>query len=591
MVAELQSVKLNCLNDNQTQTCKKETDELTLLTCATLEEIMKELKRKGCLDGMNEEDLVVAAYGKEDKDCCSEMRRLQAELDKVKKQLEGAANCEDLCADALKRLKELEAENAKLLQENNGLKNKLKESEEKLAEMLKKVENLGNELNKCRQEAQQIGKDLDGTKGLVKEISDVQFKNQQMTNAVSAINSRDDQKIIDDLRRQLEEELAKLRKCQQDNAKLQELIEQREKELNELRDLNKKLGEENAKLLAEKEKLIAENEKLIAENKKLVAEKEKLMAENEKLIAENKKLVAEKEKLIAENEKLIAENGKLIAEKEKLIAENKKLIAEKEKLTAEMDKLIKEQQGKDQDDGKSKSKIGKPPDDITKVTKRPTKVTNEITKDDGKTTPGRTEDVRDKDIPPPKKAAALFETDKPAALFETDKPAASPKPKDKAAALDKFVKEKSDSFQSNLQKGRGFEKELRKILEEFIRECGFCFCRLVNPKSKLYSICHKLYHCGLNTLSFRELAYLHKKIFARAEELVPGCLLDMILSENKEKVESMLCTIMPRLDGGCGAELDCKISDSNVTDMDPKCCCCKNELCCNNSDEMLKDKG
>ncbi|XP_065355170.1 paramyosin isoform X2 [Calliphora vicina] len=418
VVNELQSVKLQCLHDNQTQTSKNQTDELAFFTCATLEEIMKELKKKGCLN-----DEFMVAYGLEpephdnnveyDKQCCREMRRLQQQLDEMEKEKQNAADCEAICADALKRLKELETEKSKLLQENLVLNGKLKDGDDKMANMLNKIEHLDKEINRNGQEANRIGKDLEGTIGLVKDISDVQIKNQQLTNAVSAINSRDDQKIIDDLRRQLEEELAKLKKCQQDNARLQEEAKEREMDLKELKDLNNKLE----------------------------ADRKKLKAENNKLL-------------------------------------------------------------------NSKAHIK-----------------NSLNKQEGKN-----------------------------------------------------------------KKGRSFEKELRNILEEFIHECGYCFCRLFNTKSKLYAICHKLYHSGIDTLSFRELAYLHKKIYAQAEQLLPGCLLDMILSDHKEQVENMLSTsmVMPRLIGG--TEVDFKMSDTNVTDMDQKCCCCKNELCCNNSDEMLKDK-
>ncbi|XP_037824565.1 myosin-4-like [Lucilia sericata] len=418
VVNELQSVKLQCLHDNQTQTGKNQTDELAFYTCATLDEILKELKKRGCL---NDETMI--AYGLEpapndstfeyDKQCCREMRRLQQQVDELKKEMEEGNQCETMCADALKRLKELETENNKLLQEKQYLNEKLKDGEDKMVNMLNKIEHLDKEINKNGQEANRIGRDLQGTMGLVRDISDVQLRNQQLANAVSAINSRDDQKIIDDLRRQLEEELAKLKKCQIDNARLQEEAKVREMDLKELKDLNNKLE-----------------------------------------------------------------------------ADKKKLEKEYNQLQNDKDNLK-----------------------------------NNLNKPEGKA-----------------------------------------------------------------KKGRSFEKELRKILEEFIHECGYCFCRLFNTKSKLYVICHKLYHSGIDTLSFRELAYLHKKIYAQAEQLLPGCLLDMILSDHREKVESMLNISMaePRLVGG--REGDLKMSESNVMFKEQKCCCCKNELCCSNSEEMLKDK-
>lgn len=585
MITELQSVKLNCLNDNQTQTCKNETDELTFLTCATLEEIMKELKRKGCLDGMNEEELMVAAcgLGNVDNECCNEMSRLQEELDMTKKQLESVANCEELCKDALQRLKELETENSRLAEENKLLTDKIEDGEAKLANMLKKVDDLDNELKKSRLEAQKIGKDLEGTKDLVKDISDIQFKNQQMANAVSAINSRDDQKIIDDLRRQLEEEFAKLKKCQEDNAKLIVEAEHLNKELSQLGDLNNKLE-------AEKAQLIAENQNLIADLDKLTKKQQQ-----DKHLRNGQSTLKAKD-----TDESKPTNNTISKTVNKPDEEHKDKDLDKEK---EKDKAKKEDQDKNkdpyqyQDKDKEKAKdqdqdidiyedqykaIDKYQDRNKDKKEKYQAIDKEKDQDhkdklkikyDNKITPVRTEN---ENVSKP--------TDKVENLFETVKD------KTPTVALDDFVKKKTDSFQFKLQQGRGFEKEFRNILEEFIRECGFCFCRLFNPKSRLYIICHKLYNCGLNTLSFRELAYLHKRIYARAEQLVPGCLLDMILSDNKDKVGDMLCTMMPRFGGG-GTELDYKLSYANVMDIDPKCCCCKNELCCNNSDEMLKDKG
>ncbi|XP_065355169.1 protein FAM184A isoform X1 [Calliphora vicina] len=644
VVNELQSVKLQCLHDNQTQTSKNQTDELAFFTCATLEEIMKELKKKGCLN-----DEFMVAYGLEpephdnnveyDKQCCREMRRLQQQLDEMEKEKQNAADCEAICADALKRLKELETEKSKLLQENLVLNGKLKDGDDKMANMLNKIEHLDKEINRNGQEANRIGKDLEGTIGLVKDISDVQIKNQQLTNAVSAINSRDDQKIIDDLRRQLEEELAKLKKCQQDNARLQEEAKEREMDLKELKDLNNKLEADRKKLKAENNKLLNSKAHIKNSLNKQEGKNKKGNNEARETDEENEDSEPDKEFPIKRDKDTYEDNDKRDISKivsDKYQDKTGDNVGSEEKTDKSKTPLNKNQDktGKhiDSNENTDKSKTGSKPQDksskykdsdekpdrsktssnknqadmeIKDNSKQPLKDTKDTLQNKSKT------DNREKNTNENKKqftdnistptsimkAAALGDYKTPilkqTAGASLRKDAANKQPsrdQHKAAALDDFVNMKSDTFKSNLQQGRSFEKELRNILEEFIHECGYCFCRLFNTKSKLYAICHKLYHSGIDTLSFRELAYLHKKIYAQAEQLLPGCLLDMILSDHKEQVENMLSTsmVMPRLIGG--TEVDFKMSDTNVTDMDQKCCCCKNELCCNNSDEMLKDK-
>ncbi|XP_067615119.1 uncharacterized protein [Eurosta solidaginis] len=128
-------------------------------------------------------------------------------------------------------------------------------------------------------------------------------------------------------------------------------------------------------------------------------------------------------------------------------------------------------------------------------------------------------------------------------------------------AFQQFVDSNANAMLTNIKAGSALEKELRAILNAFVMECGFCFCKSLIPKSKFYALCHKLLHNGIQCMAFRELAYMHRKIFMAADKLHPGCLLNMILTEQGFK-------------------------DGETF----KCCYCKNALCCSNSEEMLKEK-
>lgn len=640
VVNELQSVKLQSLNDNETQTQKSQTDELAFYTCATLDEIMKELKRRGYLKN---DDEYMEVYGLHpeprgsnwdgyDKECCREMERLQQQVQKLEKEMQDTNNSESICEDALKRLKDLETENEKLIQDNQLLSGKLLEGEEKMSNMLNKIERLDKEINRNGVEANRIGKELEGTIGLVKDISDVQLKNQQLTNAVSAINSRDDQKIIDDLKRQLDEELAKLKKCQLENAKLQEEAKVREMDLKQLKELNNKLEADRIKLETEynkvtKDKASLKEDNLNQYNKKVKGKKGNIQSDDDDAYDED---------YYAYKSKEIDTTGRHIVKDEKTDRIGKDIVSDDR---IDQAKTFSKPQDKDEfkDFNKSSTKDKRETNEhkplIIDPKETASKENRKQHRDNLKSPSYQKETSQPKETD--KKSLTPTSSQKAAALDDQiETPLKSPKSKDlkqksvsrvpikttdnisyntkkmdhkqpstnspKAAALDNFVYKKSDTFQSNLLKGRSFEKEFRNILEDFIQECGYCFCRLFNTKSKLYAICHKLYHSGINTLSFRELAYLHKKIYAQAEQLLPGCLLDMILTDHKDQVENMLMSsmVMPRLVGGGGGgtveennEFDLKMSETNLTDMEQKCCSCKSELCCNNSEEMLKEKG
>ncbi|XP_053969628.1 uncharacterized protein LOC128871694 [Anastrepha ludens] len=137
------------------------------------------------------------------------------------------------------------------------------------------------------------------------------------------------------------------------------------------------------------------------------------------------------------------------------------------------------------------------------------------------------------------------------------KPKISDAPADDA--FQQFIDSNANTMITNINAGSALEKELRAILNAFMMECGFCFCKSLVPKSKFYALCHKLLHNGIQCMSFRELAYMHRKVFMAADKLHPGCLIDLILTEQGFK-------------DGEGF----------------KCCHCKNALCCSSSEEMLK---
>nr|NP_001303589.1 Coiled-Coils Y [Drosophila melanogaster]ALI51689.1 Coiled-Coils Y [Drosophila melanogaster] len=143
--------------------------------------------------------------------------------------------------------------------------------------------------------------------------------------------------------------------------------------------------------------------------------------------------------------------------------------------------------------------------------------------------------------------------------------------------FDDFVKHTVQSLSAGDIDGCALEKELRKILDMFIDECGFCFCKCNVPKSRFYAICHKLYHHGLHTLDFRELTYMHKRIYAAAENILPGCLFNMIVKE----MTRFSCT-----------STDNRQYASNTlnTQSLQKCCTCKTTFCCDTNEEKLLHK-
>lgn len=536
----MNSVQLQNLHDNETQTCNEQIDELTFYTCATLEEILKELKQRGCLENellrINEPDAnpVYVEKNESDAHCCQEVELLKEQINDLRKQLREEANCEEICNDAIERLKELEIQNAQLLHDNKNLSLKLTESENKLADMLKKLEKLDAEINRNGQEATVIGRGLEENIALVKNISDFQLKNQQLANAVSAINSRDDEKIIDDLRRQLEEEMSKLKKCQQDNAYLTKERTQLEGNLKEVKELNNKLIAENNSLKNNR----TAREKKTDESKY----KEKPATEDGFATSSTTKETARKKPKVAQQNKPAEETIQLVLEKPKL--KRRPIVADQQKVA-------------------------------------------DVTDSDGFVTSSTTKEPIQLILTRPKPKPATEHKLSPSKVTSARQFGHDPS---KDLALSDFVRKRSDTFKFSLQEGQSFEKEFRKILEEFILECSSYFCRLFNARSKLYIICHKLCHHGIDALNFQELAYIHKKIYNQADKLLPGCMLDMILTEHRAQVESILTSVvMPRLMER--QKLSFKTSGGNVGNDDHKCCRCKNELCCSKSDEMLKEKG
>ncbi|XP_073840944.1 uncharacterized protein [Musca autumnalis] len=384
VVKEFQALKLQGLQDNQTQTCKNLTDDLAFFTHATLEEIMKELKRRGCTK--DDYESAMHAYGLAHGgtggggSSNEEILRLQKELDQMKTERD------QMCSEALQRLQELEAENENLKQDNIHLRESTKDADEKLTNVLKKVEHLDGELNLNKDELRKSAHELSEAKRLVEDISNIHLQNQQLVNAMGAINSRDDEKIIDDLRRQLEEEMAKLKACQMENQQLVKRVIERENEMKALKELNNKLQQE-----------------------------------------------------------------------------------------AELGGVFK--------------------------------------------------------------------------------------------------------------KGLCFEKQRQKIMDEYKQELDFCCSRFLNPKNKFSVICYKLLHEGIASLSFSQLAYMHKKIYAYAELKTPGCLLDIILKDHREEALGILNVNLP-----CPASGDYDETNRKGDLLPTKCCSCKHQLCCNKSEEMIKEK-
>ncbi|XP_070855035.1 uncharacterized protein [Drosophila suzukii] len=143
--------------------------------------------------------------------------------------------------------------------------------------------------------------------------------------------------------------------------------------------------------------------------------------------------------------------------------------------------------------------------------------------------------------------------------------------------FDDFVRHTVQSLSAGDIDGCGLERELRKILDMFVDECGFCFCKCNIPKSRFYAICHKLYHHGLHTLNFKELAYMHKRVYAAAENILPRCLFNMIVKD-MYRANSSPTIIGPY------------ISSPSKDEIHQKCCNCKSNLCCDASEEKLMRK-
>nr|ACE79729.1 coiled-coil Y protein [Drosophila grimshawi] len=154
----------------------------------------------------------------------------------------------------------------------------------------------------------------------------------------------------------------------------------------------------------------------------------------------------------------------------------------------------------------------------------------------------------------------------------------------KGQKLDETTEEQFNEFVKNTVRtlsageidGVGLERELRKILDMFIDECGFCFCKCNIPKSRFYATCHKLYHHGLHTLEFKELVFMHKRIFAAAENILPGCLFNMIMKDI--------------INGNPQNHVPAATTAPPNTVSEKRCCACKSNLCCDATEETLMIK-
>ncbi|XP_014103421.2 uncharacterized protein [Bactrocera oleae] len=234
VIDELQNNAIQNLHDTQTQTCTDYMDDLTFFARATLNEIKKEIKKRGG-DGDKIGGPAITD-GLSPDECCAELQRLHDIVQQLTRQNEYLQNnvqkaAEDFCADAFKKLREME-EKYKKAQDDISYLKKDKDAlnmhaMDKLNEFSDRVDKMGTDVGKAAKDTAYIDRDLKESMKLVKEISDIQLKNAQLSNAVNALNTRDDQSIIDDLRRQLLEEQAKNKKCQEENKKLRELLEKR----------------------------------------------------------------------------------------------------------------------------------------------------------------------------------------------------------------------------------------------------------------------------------------------------------------------------------------------------------------------------
>ncbi|XP_075145672.1 uncharacterized protein LOC142220421 isoform X1 [Haematobia irritans] len=516
VVEELQSLKLQCLQDKNTQTFKNEMDDLAYFTCATLEEITKELKKRGCTNSLgnleNYDNNMTA--GSRDPEVCK------------------------TCCEALQRLQELEDEKERLRNENIQMKEIIKDGEDKMTQMLNKIEHMDRELIKNADELRRSSNEMAETKKLVEDISNIHIKNQQLSNAVDAINSRDDEKIIDDLRRQLEDEMTKLKKSQQENISLTKQAAEKENELKSLKELNNKLQKDISILQLDHK---SKGTELFAKGNKNENDHDHIDHQN-----------------ITNDTKAIFKNEDYSKNKNNTNLE----FIQKDLNTITNKTLIKYKQISEEEDTFS----------INEVPQNPQNSLIDI--------PTASENIS---LDP--NTQGCHEKPKPF-------PTIISKRRDRTT-FDAFVVKSSEKLRSNFTTtGVGFETDVAKILMEFMREYNMCSnrscccSRSINSKSKFLSICHKLYHNGIKSLAFAELAYMHRKIYKQAEEIQPGCLLNMTVQERKEEILGILnINLNATLPYSTKSEIDVK-----PVEILQKCCSCKQELCCTKSEEMLKDK-
>uniref|UniRef100_A0A1A9VVW9 Uncharacterized protein n=1 Tax=Glossina austeni TaxID=7395 RepID=A0A1A9VVW9_GLOAU len=670
--------------------CK--TDELAFLTQATLNEITKELTiKKERISQGSQASLCQVSENFQDK--LDEIHeRCEAELNSLKQKVRDmqvdqlkAANCERLCADAMERLEKLQDGNYQLEKElenanfrNMHMNRCLKECSAKTSNMLKKLNAMEEEMKKHAKDSDDIGEGLNNTMKLVQDISDIQMKNNQLASAVNALNTRDDQKVIDDLRKQMEDTMNRLNKCQEANQELKDNLQDRDNSLKKLKDLNNQLEAEKSEMeevLKEAEKRLSEppGPPRTPETGGLVAPgtethltgpqegpqergAEARVTGSPAISARGPGTGKPREELPGAGGRGHGKGGPGQGGPGARVTGSPAMREPRAEARVTGPPPISGRGMRKPDVGASRTGApgasgatrGAPGVDVPTVGDPGTdapgaggpgaggpgtgpgagrsgvgepKIGGPIPwspgAGEGPGGPGAGIGEPERALGPgeggflagppasgrpetrpgapwsaktPVSPLALTIHDSarsgektgrrevaPPAII-SEKKVIKPKPGD-AAHLDAFVEKTVGKMRGV---GSYFERDLRKILDEFIQECGFCFCRLVNPRSNLYSIAHKLYHYGIATLSFRELAYVHKKLYSRADQILPGCLLDMIVNEHTLEVKSILGCICDRLKSD-------HIS-KNRGEEQRKCCCCKSELCCNNSEDDIKEK-
>ncbi|XP_034664367.1 uncharacterized protein LOC117898815 isoform X1 [Drosophila subobscura] len=515
--------ELNQMYGNQRADCGPFTDKtsqcalglgdvdanLAVYTGATLDHIMSELSKQGeCFQQMNQNNYPGGSHINNLEDCNRELNRLR------------------------NLLREKDGELGDLYDENDCLCVAAEESKKKLEELDQQVRKLDDDTRIMEQ-------GFSESISLIKDIGDVAVENEKLKNKVSELRDSEAQTLFDDLSKQLE-----------DCKKKTQLLEEKNKALgNALR----KLGVDPDAIEREAERGEgAQGEILRMVNEANLDGKpgEKSGEDSEKGKGQDQaRPGADTEKGKGQDQARpgedtekgkgqdLARPGEKSDEKELEKVGESAGAGEKGKGSPEKE---------DEKGGTGGTDKGKAGEDDEKTPEEPAKPVKQATDGKGK---GKLEDKTDSKGPAKSGNVSGAEEDGKAATAGASKAGKGGGSKARVAKdqkkpgahgselegaeeqFDDFVRNTVRSLAAGEIDGCGLEKELRKILDLFVEECGFCFCKCNIPNSRFYAICHKLYHRGLTTLSFNELAYIHKRIYAAAEYILPGCLFNHMLQE------------------------------------------------------------